>query len=113
MRLDARFEQDELKVLRLLADHSSVSGGVFGVLGINRAAAREALEELRYRRALQATFRSIICATRFGFFRQGPFYRLCATDAETWILWRTSSGVKTSEIYPKKKRGAGSNAWWN
>ena len=83
MRFDARFVQDELKVLRLLAGHSSVSGGVFGVVGINRAAAREALEELRYRRGLQATFRSIICAARFKFFRQGPFYRLCAPAAET------------------------------
>ena len=70
-RLDARFEQDELRVLRQLGDHASVSGGVFGALGINRTVVREVLEALSHSRALQATFCSVICATRFKYFRQG------------------------------------------
>ena len=66
-----RFEKDEAKVLRLLDDYQSVSSGIFRRLEVDRELVQQVLAELSYSRALQATFCSIICATRFKYCHKG------------------------------------------
>ena len=71
-RVVTRFERDEGRVLKLLAEGArSVSCGIYERLGLTRAIIRDVLEVLRDSRILQSTFCSIICATRFKYFYKG------------------------------------------
>ena len=68
-RVMQRYERDEQQVLRLLAtEGQSVSGGIFLKLNLTRTVIRGVMEALKDSRAIQSTFSSIVCATRFKYF---------------------------------------------
>ena len=66
-----RFEMDEAKFVALLERCASVSYSIFRAFRITRTLIRDVLDALGHNRAIQVTFRSIICATRFKYFHQG------------------------------------------
>ena len=57
-----------MRVVRLLADLGSEACRIFGALRLNRERIKEVLKILKDERSAQATFGSIVCATRFKFF---------------------------------------------
>ena len=68
-RVKQRYERDEAKILPLLCGRGSLSGTIFTRLRLTRGIIREVMNELSRSRVLQATFASIVCATRFKFFQ--------------------------------------------
>ena len=68
LRIAERYFADEAKVIPLLRSKGSISGAIFRELSLTRSIITEALDKLKRSRALQATLRSIICATRFKYF---------------------------------------------
>ena len=68
-RVAVRFERDEMRALGLLESRSSVSSGIFRILGLHRNLMKKVLKELTFSRPLQTTFCSIACATKFKYFK--------------------------------------------
>ena len=70
-RIAESYVADEARVIPLLHSVESVSGCLFRRLSITRSAVAAVLGQLRYSRAIQATFCSKVCASRFKLFEQG------------------------------------------
>ena len=71
MRTRTRYEGNEARVIPLLCTQGSVSSAIFAGLALSRALIKEVMLRLRHSRVLQVTFGSVVCATRFKFFRCG------------------------------------------
>ena len=69
LRVKARYEKDEAKMLPLLSARGSVSGTLFTEMNLTRGILSEAMARLNHSRALQSTLGSIVCATRFKYFQ--------------------------------------------
>ena len=66
-----RYESDEARAMPLLCPGVCVWGPSFTNLDLIREVLCEALARLHHSRALQATPRSVVCATRFKYFSGG------------------------------------------
>ena len=91
------FDWGGARVIQLLDECSSVSSGITKKLRIDRSVARELPRILSHTRALQVSFCSIICATRFKFFSRGALlpavYQRCVeVDNLSRILGCTQMG---------------------
>ena len=67
-----KFHRDAAAAIRFLGDRGSEERRVFGALGLDRPAIREALSELSGERPAQATLAGIVWRARFKFFDKAP-----------------------------------------
>ena len=70
-RLQLKYELDEKKAIRMLADIGSVSCGIYSSWNLNREVISRALKLLCFSRKCQTMLSSVICATRFKFLEEG------------------------------------------
>ena len=66
-----RYEEDELKAIKILEQGWSASGNISHAVGLTRHIIKQALNELPHSRKCQTMVCSIICATRFKYVLEG------------------------------------------
>ena len=69
-----KYEEDELKAIKILDNANSASGGIFQQIGLTRHIIKQALNELSHSRKHQTALCGIICATRFKYAMPGGLF---------------------------------------